>query len=145
MPGTATREEVIGELTKLVHTLSSGAKVLSGLYMRVCDMMRNYNLSDDDIRTVLRPHFSNPRICDFLKIVHSPDEVYRKYRGGFIGFRATIEQCRTFLVPQTELLKTKRVRRVAARLLFLMNHQPCEIRTLGFKVMIVKDETEVSG
>lgn len=115
-----SRVEVLQELDKCAQILVKGTEALSGLYLKMCDMIREHGLTDDEIRVALCKHFPPPRISEFLKVARAPDLVYRRYRAGFVGFKAVLAECRGYRIHQDEWLKRRKIRRAAERLMLLM-------------------------
>jgi hypothetical protein len=116
----STHAEAVAEVDRLSQILVRGAEALSGLYLRICDTIRDHKFTDDEIRRILGKHFPPPRVSEFVKIANAPPEVYRRYRGGFIGFRSALSECRGYQINTTEFLKSKKIRRTAERLINLM-------------------------
>lgn len=129
-----SHSEAVQELGNLVRTLSIGAEQLTNLYMRICDLIRLHQLSDDEIRGITAPHFPAPRVSEFIKIANAPDEVYRRYRAGFIGFRAALNECRGYRLHTDDHLKRRKIRRAAQRLITLMGQG--EVTVSGKKVIV---------
>ncbi len=129
-----THAERIQEIDRLARILTQGTEALYGLYMRLCDHIRDAQLTDDEIRKHLSPHFSAPRISEFIRMANAPKDVYFQYRAGFIGFRATLQVCRGYTVNVPEHVKRKKIRRVAERLVGLMGSGEVEVR--GKKVTV---------
>jgi len=114
-----THEQAIEAVDRLALILSKGIEALSGLYLRVCDTIRDNGLTDDEIRHTLSKYFPPPRVSEFIRIANAPLETYRRYRAGFIGFRAALNECRGYRILSTETLTQKKIRRAAERLVML--------------------------
>jgi hypothetical protein len=108
--------QAVSELDRLAGILAHGVDQLHGLYMRMCDLIRDNNLSDDDVRLALCKHFSPPRVSEFLRVAHAPDAVYRRYHGGFVGFKAALRECRGYRVTPNEQLRRRKIQHAAQRL-----------------------------
>lgn len=123
------------ELDRLAGVLVEGAEALGGLYMRICDTMREHQLTDTEIRSVLERHFPPPRVSEFIRIARAPEEVYRRYRGGFVGFRAALAECRGYHVHGDGWLTQRKIRRAAERLVLLLGQGEVAVR--GRRVIVV--------
>lgn len=123
------------ELSKIAGLLVRGAEALGDLYMRMCDLIRESDLTDNEIRKILAPHFPQPRISEILRVSRAPREVYVRYTAGFFGFKAALRQCRGYqITPNAELCRRK-IRRAAERLVLLV-HGPAELSVRGHIVTV---------
>lgn len=118
--GSNTHAENIAELGRLATVLAKAAEAISGVYMRMCDTIRNGGLDDWEVRQALKPHFSEARISELLRVARAPEEVYKRYSGGFFGFKAALRECRLYNITPGEELKRRAVRRAAHRLVSLL-------------------------
>jgi len=109
------------ELSSLAETLVKGCEAIHSLYMRMCDLIRQNQLSDNEVRKLLEKHFPHPRISEILRVSRAPDEVYRRYRAGFFGFKAALAECRGFTINSTSELTRRKIRRCAERLVLLLD------------------------
>lgn len=80
------------EIAELAEVINQGTQALGGVYMRICDTIRNAGLLDSEVRKALSPHFPPPRISEILKVCRAPEMVYARYHAGFFGFRAALSQ-----------------------------------------------------
>ncbi len=117
---TLTHAEAVAEVDRLAAILVKGTDALCGLYLRICDTIRLRKFTDDEIRETLSKYFPAPRVSEFVKIANAPDEVYRRYHAGFIGFRSALAECRSYTINSTHALKQKKIRRTAERLINLI-------------------------
>ncbi len=132
-----TYAEAVVEVEKHAKLLAEGAKRLCGLYMRICDTMRTHGFTNDEMRKILSKHFPPPRVNEFIRVVNAPDDVYRRYQGKLIGFRAALQQCRGYKINSSAFLKKKKIVRTARVLINLLaKNTPCAFTTGGFKVTI---------
>lgn len=129
-----THAQALEEIDRLAGILSRGAEALSGLYIRICHTLRQHNLTNDEIREVLSPHFAPPRVSEFIRIANAPPHVYRRYHGGFIAFRAALAECRGYQITSNEEIKRRKIRRTAERLIELMG--PGEVEVCGQRVTV---------
>ena len=129
-----THGEAVLEIDRLARILATGADALRGLYLKICDMIRSHELTDEEIRSVLGRHFPPPRVSEFVKIANAPPEVYRRYYAGFIGFRAALAECRGYRRHTTKELHRKKVRRAAERLITLLGQG--EVVVCGKRVIV---------
>jgi len=132
----ATREEVLSEIDSLAAILVKGVAALQGLYLRICDTMRNHHVSNEDAREILSRHFPPPRVSELIKVANAPEEVYRRYRAGFFGFKAALAECRGYRILPEERLVHKRMRRAAERLINLAGSSPTTFTVHGWQVRI---------
>ena len=107
------------EIVRFAGIINRGTEAISGLYMRMVDMIRHYGLTDAEVNELLREHFPGPRISEILRVSRASDEVYNRYRTGFFGFKAALQECRGYAVTPSQELKRKKVRRAAERLIVL--------------------------
>lgn len=116
-----TSVEAQNEIAGLAEIVKEGTRAIAGVYMRLCDVIRDAQLSDDDVRTALRPHFKDARISEILRVSRAPYEVYSRYSAGFFGFKATLSMCRGFRVPLSPEMRRRKIRRAAERLISLLD------------------------
>lgn len=109
----------IAEVQRLGDIINRGAEALCSCYMRMCDLIRDRELTDDEVRGALSASFPPPRISEILRVAKAPDSVYKRYRAGFFGFKAALAECRAYnVLPETRLAQA-RIRRAAERLVKL--------------------------
>jgi hypothetical protein len=125
--GRMTHAQAVAEVDNLARMLVNGIAALSGVYLRICDTIRQSGLTDDEIRDGLGKHFPPQRVSEFIRIARAPDEVYRRYRAGFVGFRATLSECRGYRLHSDDWLKRRKIRRTAERLIGLMGQGSVEV------------------
>lgn len=113
--------EVGKELSNLASIIVRGCDAIHGVYMRICDLIRDTELTDAQIRDALSRHFPSSRISEILRVSRAPEDVYRRYRAGFFGFKAALEQCRGYTVTATPELNRRKIRRAAERLVTLLD------------------------
>lgn len=107
------------ELGALAQTLTRGAEAMAGLYMRMCDLIRDAGLTDSEVREILSAHFPQPRISEILRVSRAPNEVYVRYTAGFFGFKSALKECRGYQVNTSAELNRRKTRRAAERLILL--------------------------
>lgn len=117
--GKMTEEQSINEIDSLSRVLIEGCEAIAGVYMRLCDTIRESEAEDWVIRRSLSKHFSQPRVSEIMRVSRAPDDVYLKYTAGFFGFKAALEACRYYNITPTEHLKRRKVMRAAERLVQL--------------------------
>lgn len=127
-------DEAVQEIDRLAGILKRGAEALSGLYLRICDAIRWHELTDEEIRETLGKHFPASRVSEFLLVARAPDDVYHRYRAGFFGFKAALDQSRAYRVGSPEKLRTKQIRRAAERIVSLLGAGEIEVR--GHRVIV---------
>lgn len=118
-----THEEDVKEIGKLGEIILKGAEAICGVYMRLCDRIRESDLSEDEIRRALEPHLPQPRISEIMRVSRSSKAIYSRYMAGFFGFKAALKECRGYTVTPDEELKQRKIHRTAKRLLDLMKGQ----------------------
>jgi len=96
----------------------------------MCDLIRLHEMTDREIKESLGKHFPQPRISEIMRVSRAPDDVYRRYRAGFFGFKAALEQCRGYRVTSTSELNRRKIRRAAERLIVLLNG-PAQLTVRG--------------
>jgi hypothetical protein len=131
-----THAEAVEEIGRLAGILSTGATALGGLYSRVCDLIRKNNLTDREIRDTLSKHFPSSRVAEFIRVANAPPEVYRRYYGGFIGFKTALAECRGYQIHTDDELRKKKIRRAAERLIALLAEG--EVTIKGVRVTVVQ-------
>lgn len=136
------QEEAARELSTLAETLAKGCEAVHGLYMRMCDLIRLTELPEDQIRKSLSRHFPQPRISEILRVSRAPDEVYRRYRAGFFGFKAALAECRGYRITPTKELNRRKIRRTAERLVALLDG-PGELRIRGKTITIYETHEKI--
>lgn len=121
------RTETLKELDRCAAILAHGLEQLSGLYMRMCDLIRDHDLTDAEIRQVLGKHFPPPRVSEFCLVARAEPETYRRYRAGFVGFKATLAECRGYRLHGNAWLHQRKVRRAAERLVTLLDRGELDV------------------
>lgn len=111
------------ELMRLADIVARGTVALAGVYMRICQVIRSGALADEEVRKILEPYFSGPRISELLRVSRAPEAVYVRYRGGFFGFKAVLRQCRGYTVTPDIELRRRKLRRTAQRLVILAENE----------------------
>lgn len=128
-----THEQAVAEIDRCAGILARGAEALSGLYVKICTLIRRHGLTDSEIRDALSRHFPPPRVSEFITIAHAPDEVFRRYHAGFVGFRATLNECR-YKLHSDAWRRQRTIRRTAERLIHLLGQGTVEV--LGHRVTV---------
>lgn len=128
--------EAVSEINSLAQTLVTGAEAISGVYMRMCDVIRKADLPDWKVRQQLGKYFPQPRVSEIMKVARASDEVYLRYSAGFFGFKSALKQCRAYSITPSQELKRRQVRRAAERLIALLGHG--EVQVKDSKVTISK-------
>jgi hypothetical protein len=108
------RTETLKELDRCAAILAHGLEQLSGC-------------TDAEIRQVLGKHFPPPRVSEFCLVARAEPETYRRYRAGFIGFKATLAECRGYRLHSNEWLHQRKVRRAAERLVTLLDRGELDV------------------
>lgn len=116
-----THIEALHEVDRLAGIVAAGVEALHGLYLRITDLIRENELTDEEVKQTLASHFPQPRISELIRVAHAPPEVYRRYACHFFGFKAALQECRGYRVNRTEILRRRQVRRAAERLVKLAN------------------------
>lgn len=129
-----THAQALADIDRCAALLARAVEASRGLYLRICDSIRLHGLTDGEIRAVLSKHFQPPRVSEFLLIARAPDEVYRRYQLGFVGFRATLSRCRGYTVHSSDFLKRRKIRRAAERIIDLLG--PGEVCCSGMRVVV---------
>jgi len=122
-----SRDAAKCEIQKCVQCLAIGTEALHGVYMRICDLIRQHSFTDAEVRELLADRFPPPRVSELLRVANAPPETYRRYRCGFVGFRAALAECRGYRINDTEHLKRRKIKRAASRLLSLMGAGQVEV------------------
>ena len=125
----------IRDVRTLAQVAAQGMVAVAGVYMRMCDLIRSANLTDDDIRSALVDIFPQSRISEILRVARAPDETYRRYRMGMFGFKAALAECRGYRINPTSVLTTRRIRRAAERLVKLSDG-PLTVRVRDRTVVV---------
>ena len=129
------RESAKREIARCAELLARGVDAVCNLYMRICDQIRDHELTDGEIRGLLSRHFPPPRVSEFIRVANAPRETYMRYRAGLVGFRAVLQECRGYHILAPEHIHKKKVRRAAERLLTLMGDRR-EVEILGHRIRI---------
>lgn len=123
------------EIKNMAKTIQRGTAAVVGLYMRMCQTIRQSTLSDAQVRDILSDHFNDQRISEILRVSRAPEQVYQKYTAGFFGFKAALRECRGYRIMETEDLHRRKLRRAARRLVELTS-EPMELEVQGRVVSI---------
>lgn len=135
---TQDRGAAIAEIEDIARYIESGVEALSGMYLRICDIIRAHDLSDNEIRTVLESHFPPPRISEFIRVARAPYSVYVRYRAGFFGFKAALRACSGFHVTPNERLKQRRIQHAAERLAKLTGPGKLHVARWSIDIQVVE-------
>ena len=111
--------ELERELDSMARILVEGCRAISGLYMRMCDVIRDGPFTDDDVRRILGQHFPPSRVSEILRVARAPERVYQKYAAGFFGFKAALRATRFYQITPSQELKRRKLRRAAERIVSL--------------------------
>jgi hypothetical protein len=140
-----THAEAVAEVEMHAKLLAAGSKALCGLYLRICDTMRTHSFSNEEMKKVLSKHFARQRVDELIQVVNAPDDVYRKYHAQLIGFRAVLEQCRSYRIHSCDFLKKKTILRTAHKLIKLLERKTCAFTIGGFKITLQPADTKEIG
>lgn len=111
----------LAELNSLAATIVRGCEAITGVYMRMTDLIRSTGLTDAQVREALEPHFPPARISEILRVSRAPESVYVRYTAGFFGFKAALRECRGYMVTPSDELRRRKIRRTAERLVLLLD------------------------
>lgn len=123
-----THEDALLDIDRCGRLLAEGVERLSGLYLRICDDIRNHGLTENEIRATLGKHFPPPRVSEFIRVANAAPETYRRYRFGLVGWKATLAECRGYKQTPTKELTRRRIRRCAERLVLLLGRGEVQVR-----------------
>jgi hypothetical protein len=130
------RALALDDLRDSSRVLATGAAALCGLYMRMCDCIRRFGFDDAEVRAAIGDALPPPRVSEMLRVANAPEDVYRRYRAGFFGFKAALERCRMYSVTASDRLRDRKIHRTAARLVLLADARPLTIRAGGCVVEV---------
>ena len=133
-----SRTDAIREVGDLAGIITTAADAVCGCYMRLCDVIRLHGLTDDEVRSAIGGRFPAPRVSELLRVANAPDETYRRYRAGFFGFKAALQECRGYRILPERRLVQKRIRRAAERLVRLAG-PGVSVRVGRFSIAIQAD------
>lgn len=125
------------ELKQLAGIITRGAEAIAGVYMRMCDIVRQGSLTDSEVREILAPYFPQPRISELLRVSRAPEEVYKRYTAGFFGFKAALRECRGYQITGGPELLRRKIARAAERLILLTGGAG-EVRIRGKLITITQ-------
>lgn len=130
-----SREQAITEVRHLGYLVARTIDAVAGCYMRICDAVREFKLSDGEVREALKGCFADSRISEIIRVANSPDAIYHRWKAGFFGFRAALRECRLYNVTPGPRLIAKQKRRAAERLVKLAGAGE-RIEVLGYYIRI---------
>lgn len=133
------RNQVIAYIEELASTTAKGVEALQGLYMRMCDTIRESRLTDEDATSALSKHFPEPRVMEILTVCHASEEVYTQYRSSFFSFRTRLKQCRLYHVTPTKQLKQRQIARASRRVVELLG-EPTKFSIDGWTIILERGE-----
>lgn len=138
----APAEEVLSQLEAMAQIARNGSEALVGLYMRICDVIRQTNIPHKDARKVLSKYFCQPRVSEILRVSRAPHDVYTRYRIGFFGFKAALRATRLDQLGtganRWELNRKRAVRHIRK----LLYDRPGEIEAQGWRVTLTQINVE---
>lgn len=111
--------EALREVKNLGNVLNKATTAVGHCYMRLCDVIRDYKLTDDEVRVALKDSFPKQRISELLRVANAPGEIYARWHTGFFGFKAALRECRYYNITKTDVLLDRQKRRAAERLVKL--------------------------
>lgn len=113
------RAKAVSEIDSLATVLVRGCEAVTGVYMRLCDLVRNGPLSDLEVRKILGAHFPRQRVSEIIRVSKAPEHIYNRYTAGFFGFKSALRECRAYTVTPNETLRRRQIRRAIGRLIAL--------------------------
>ena len=125
----------VAEVQQLGTVAAKGIEAVTGCYLRICDMIRYHELTDDDVRAALAPSLPPPRISELLRVARADDETYMRYRGGMFGFRVALDRTRQYRIMPADKLRRRKIRLAAERLVTL-SRGACELRVKSWLVQV---------
>jgi len=140
VPSRLPARSAVKELSLMADSLIRNCEAVAGLYRAMTDLIREAELTDEEVRGALDGKFPQPRISEILRVCRASDDVYHRYRAGFFGFKAALAETRGYTVTPSRELFRRKLRRTAERLVKLAGDDQTEIEILGRKVVIYATE-----
>jgi hypothetical protein len=137
------RTQVLALLSDMGKTFFDGARAVRGLYYDIVRMIRRHEFTDAEVRSALSNYFSEPRICELLRVARAPDNIFLRYEAQQIGFGVALKQARAFRVPKSDGWKKRKLRRSAERLVAMCQESGQKVVSIyvqGFQVEVRPEE-----
>lgn len=132
--GKPSREQVLEQIDSMAATLNKGATAVRGLYLRICQTIREHNISDEDARATLGRHMPEPRVSEMLRIARSDKDLWARFEAGIIGYRSALRGARYYSI-NTETWKKRALRRTAQNFIKIAGKESrLEFSCLGWKI-----------
>ncbi len=116
---TDSRREVLVTLCNLGTLFQKGSEALGGLHLRICDTVRQHELTPEEVRfTLLAVGWGKVRISEVMRVAYAPHKVYNEFSARLIGFKVALSKTRLYYMAGRGKLRYKRrkLQRAAVRL-----------------------------
>lgn len=114
-----THREALVTLCNLGTVFKTGSEALGGLYLRICDTVRKYELVPEEVRfTLLAVGWSKVRISEVIRVAYSPPAVYHEFSARLIGFKVALSRTRLYYMAGRgkKRYKRRQLQRAGVRL-----------------------------
>jgi len=114
-----SKRSALVTLCELGTVFKKGAEALGGLYLRICDTVRKYELTPEEVRfTLSAVGWSKVRISEVMRVAYAPQKVYNEFSARLIGFKVALSKTRLYYMAGRGKLRYKRrqLQRAAVRL-----------------------------
>ena len=116
---TQTRREVLVTLCNLGATFKKGSEALGGLYLRICDHIRQYEITPEEARfTLASVGFDKVRASEVIRVAYAPAKVYNEFSARLIGFKVALSKTRLYYMAGRgkQRYKRRQLQRAGVRL-----------------------------
>ena len=86
------RAEILDQLEKMAGRVARNVEAMSGLYLRICEAIRETNIPVKDARAVLSKHFNKQKTSELLRISKTSKEEYLRYRTELFRSKAAVPE-----------------------------------------------------
>jgi hypothetical protein len=119
LPGRGVpRDRVFRELAELGSLYGRSGDAVGGLYKRICEHVRRYDVEPSEVRKALGGTFSGVRISEILRVCSAAEPLWFDYMAGEVSFRVVLLQTRLrrSVVRKSSVVRWRNCRRAAARM-----------------------------
>lgn len=136
-----THAEALEEIRQIGQVIERASQAVCGAYMRICDIIRESKLTEDEVRKQLAESFPPSRISEILKVAHAPEHVWAYYKAGTFGFKGALKGARLYGLPRTHHLTQRQIKRAIERLILLTEGCDLEMRVSKWVMRLTREDS----
>lgn len=112
------RDRMVKELAELAGLYGKTGQAVGGLYKRICEHVRRYDLGPSEVRKALGGTFSGVRISEILRVTAAPEPLWFDYMAGEVSFKVVLLRTRLSrsVRAKSSAVRWRNCRRAASRM-----------------------------